>query len=71
MGHSSIMVSESYVKLASTKARQAHGRAFGAGHKIHALNLDGSWGPREVLKRYRARSRKALQNQMDEDLEAD
>ena len=67
MGHSSIMVSESYVKLASTKAKQAHGRAFGGGYKVHALNLSGSPGPQEVLKRYRTRHRKALQDQLEED----
>ncbi len=71
MGHSSIMVSESYVKLASTKAKQAHGRAFGGGNKVHALSLEGSGGPREVLRRYRARGRKALRDPWPEDPEAD
>lgn len=67
MGHSSIMVSESYVKLASTRARQAHGRAFGGPLKVQALNLSGSLGPLEVLRRYRSRRRKALQDQLDKD----
>ncbi len=57
MGHSSIMVSENYVKLASTKARQAHGRAFGAGQAVNALNLGALFGIEAVLKRHRARTR--------------
>jgi site-specific recombinase XerD len=66
MGHSSIMVSENYVKLASTKARQAHQRAFGVGLKAHALNLKSSQGPETVLKRFRAITRK---NQMGSGVE--
>ena len=61
MGHSSIIVSENYVKLASTGARKAHGKAFGGGLKVHALNLALSGGPREVLKRHRTRARKEAQ----------
>ncbi len=59
MGHSSIMVSENYVKLASTKAQQAHRRAFEGGYRVHALNLVRSVGPQEVLKRFRSRNRKS------------
>jgi integrase/recombinase XerD len=39
MGHSSISVSESYVKMASQGARDAHRKAFGQGYKGYALNL--------------------------------
>lgn len=66
MGHSSIVVSESYVKLASTKARQAHGKAFGAGMKVHAVHLTPKGGPEEVLRRSRSRSRKALKDRLEE-----
>lgn len=60
MGHSSIMVSENYVKLASTKARSAHQRAFEDGSRAHALNLGALFGIESVLKRFRAMDRKAL-----------
>lgn len=65
MGHSSIMVSENYVKLASTKARSAHRRAFGDGSKIHALNLGGLFGIESVLKKFRTINRKALPGNSD------
>ncbi len=65
MGHSSIMVSENYVKLASTKARSAHRRAFEDGSKVHALNLGGLFGIESVLKRFRAMDRKALPGSPD------
>jgi site-specific recombinase XerD len=57
MGHSSITVSENYVKLASTRGRQAHGRAFGAGQQVKALNLGKFFGIESVLKRHRDRTR--------------
>ncbi|HXW60339.1 MAG TPA: site-specific integrase, partial [Myxococcota bacterium] len=60
MGHSSIMVSENYVKLASTKARTAHQKAFGESSKVHALNLGEFFGIESVLKRFRAMDRRAL-----------
>lgn len=60
MGHSSITVSENYVKLASTKARQAHGKAFGSGYQVHALNLANGFGIPSVLRMHRERNRKAL-----------
>jgi len=60
MGHSSIMVSENYVKLASTKARQAHRKAFEEVTKVHALRLGGLFGIESVLKRFRAMDRKSL-----------
>ncbi|HTA77277.1 MAG TPA: tyrosine-type recombinase/integrase [bacterium] len=59
MGHSSIMVSENYVKLASTRGRQAHQKAFGANLQVHALNLGALFGIESVLKRHRARIQKA------------
>jgi integrase/recombinase XerD len=63
MGHSSIMVSENYVKLASTKARQAHEKAFGSQLAVRgqalALNLGGLFGIEAVLKRHRALNRKS------------
>jgi site-specific recombinase XerD len=58
MGHSSIMVSENYVKLASTKGRQAHQKAFGAGQYVHALNMGAMFGIESVLKRHRLRIQK-------------
>jgi site-specific recombinase XerD len=61
MGHSSIVVSENYVKLASTKARETHQKAFGNGYKVQALNLSSLGGVEAVLRRFRTRSRKALQ----------
>jgi site-specific recombinase XerD len=60
MGHSSIMVSENYVKLASTKGRQAHRKAFSDGYKVSALNLTRPSGVKSVLNRFRSLSRKAL-----------
>lgn len=65
MGHSSIMVSENYVKLASTKARSAHRKAFEERMKVHALNLGGLFGIESVLKRFRAMDRKALPGSLD------
>jgi integrase/recombinase XerD len=67
MGHSSIMVSENYVKLASTKGRQAHRKAFEEGYKVHALNLGGLFGIESVLKRFRAMDRKALPGKSEKD----
>ncbi|MGH7738640.1 MAG: tyrosine-type recombinase/integrase [bacterium] len=46
MGHSSITVSENYVKLASTKSREAHQKAFG-----NALVLPSDFG--RLLSRFR------------------
>lgn len=54
MGHSSILVSENYVKLASTKATQAHKRAFGASQVIQHLQVGRTGGAGEVLKRFRS-----------------
>lgn len=65
MGHSSIMVSENYVKLASTKARSAHRRAFEGSTKVHPLNLGGLFGIESVLKRFRALDRRALPGRPD------
>lgn len=56
MGHSSIMVSENYVKLASTKARSAHQKAFESGYKVHALKIGSLFGIESVLKRHRDRN---------------
>ena len=67
MGHSSIMVSENYVKLASTKARQAHRKAFEEGTKVQALRLGGFFGIESVLKRFRALDPQALPGKVDED----
>ncbi len=39
MGHSSISVSENYVRLSSQGARDAHKKAFGAGYRGYALEL--------------------------------
>ena len=60
MGHSSIMVSENYVKLASTKGRQAHRKAFEDGYKVHALNFDVLFGIEAVLDRFRASKSKGI-----------
>ncbi len=60
MGHSSIVVSENYVKLASTKGRQAHRKAFEEGYKVHSLNMGALFGIESVLKRFRDIKRKAL-----------
>lgn len=65
MGHSSIMVSENYVKLASTKARSAHQKAFEGGYKVHALNLGGLFGIESVLKRFRTLNRRSLPGDVD------
>ncbi len=67
MGHSSIMVSENYVKLASTKGRQAHRKAFEEGYKVHALNFGGLFGIESVLKRFRAMDPKALPGKSEKD----
>ncbi len=53
MGHSSIMVSENYVKLASTKAQQAHRKAFPVTWTSMALQLQAQDGPASVLKKLR------------------
>jgi len=55
MGHSSISVSESYVKMASQGARDAHQKAFGQGYKGYALNLSGSLAG-QVLRAFRQRN---------------
>ncbi len=59
MGHSSIMVSENYVKLASTKGRQAHQKAFGSSQHAHALSLGALFGVESVLKRHRANTQRS------------
>jgi site-specific recombinase XerD len=52
MGHSSISVSESYVKMASQGARDAHKKAFGDGYRGYALNLAS--GPQgHILRAFR------------------
>jgi len=61
MGHSSIMVSENYVKLASTSTRRAHQKAFGAGFKVHAVNLGEKGGVESVLRRFRTLRRKQIE----------
>lgn len=53
MGHSSIAVSENYVKLASTRARQAHEKAFG-----NALILPNDFGL--LLRHFRKISRRGI-----------
>jgi integrase/recombinase XerC len=53
MGHSSIMVSENYVKLASTKAIKAHQKAFPTTWTAMALQLQATDGPGDVLKKIR------------------
>lgn len=53
MGHSSIMVSENYVKLASTKGIQAHQKAFPSTWKAMALQLQAADGPGAVLQKLR------------------
>jgi site-specific recombinase XerD len=55
MGHSSIVVSENYVQLASTGTREAHRRAFPTNWKKQALLLADSTGPAAILKLFRAR----------------
>lgn len=67
MGHSSIMVSENYVKLASTTARQAHRKAFGGPLKVHALDLGSGLGVGSVLRRFRNLTRKGLPNNDEEE----
>jgi integrase len=54
MGHSSIAVSENYVKLASTQARESHRKAF----KQYALKLNLDNFATDILKRHRHKSRK-------------
>jgi predicted transcriptional regulator len=54
MGHSSITVSENYVKLASQSAQAAHRKAFGQSVKVHPLRLEGLFGVRSVLEKFRA-----------------
>lgn len=54
MGHSSITVSENYVKLASQSAQAAHRKAFGQSVKVHPLHLEGLFGVRSVLEKFRA-----------------
>ncbi len=53
MGHSSIVVSENYVKLASTKATQAHQKAFPVTWTAMALQLEAANGPQSVLAKLR------------------
>lgn len=54
MGHSSISVSESYVKMASHAAREAHQKAFGQGYKGYAVNLSSD--PQgQILRSFRNR----------------
>jgi integrase/recombinase XerC len=53
MGHSSITVSENYVKLASTQARQAHQRAFEKNLVLHPLRMGAFLGVASVLNRFR------------------
>ena len=67
MGHSSIMVSENYVKLASTKGRQAHRKAFEDSYKVHALNLESLFGIESVLNRFRTMGRKTLPDKSEND----
>src|SRR5208283_1103236 len=51
MGHSSIIVSENYVQLASTSNRDAHRKAFPTNWKKQALLISDQSGPATVLKR--------------------
>lgn len=67
MGHSSITVSENYVKLASTQAQKAHQKAFGTPLKSHALNLGRSEGIPSVLRRFRTFQRKRLAGEAEDD----
>src|SRR6185369_224407 len=67
MGHSSIMVSENYVKLASTKARQAHQKAFEGGARVHAINIPKPDGVDTVLRRFRTLRRKAAEGSSEPD----
>ncbi len=59
MGHSSIVVSENYVKLASTKSIRAHQKAFERQFKYHNLNLRKNNGVVEILKKFRSWKRKS------------
>lgn len=59
MGHSSIMVSENYVKLASTKAQQAHRRAFENVSGSRLVNLFINQGVDSVLDKYRSMNRRS------------
>jgi integrase/recombinase XerD len=56
MGHSSITVSENYVKLASNRGRQAHEKAFGGGFQAQALQLVPHSDVAFVLKQFRKNS---------------
>ncbi len=67
MGHSSITVSENYVKLASTQSQKAHQKAFGAPLKAQALNLGRSEGVLTVLRRFRALQRKRQAGETEND----
>ncbi|HVM32087.1 MAG TPA: tyrosine-type recombinase/integrase [bacterium] len=53
MGHSSITVSENYVKLASTRARQAHEKAFGNALRLPPPESDFGL----LIKRFRKNPR--------------
>lgn len=57
MGHSSIAVSENYVKLASTQARETHRKAFGK----YALKLGPDDSAPEILKKFRRAGRRDTQ----------
>jgi len=57
MGHSSIVVSENYVKLASESAKNAHRKAFGAGSKTHPLRLSSAETFLTLLRTIRRRRR--------------
>ena len=55
MGHSSILVSESYVKLASTQARDTHRKAFGQGPgSSMRINIETKDGVPGVLSAFRS-----------------
>ena len=53
MGHSSIVVSENYVKLASQRTRQAHQKAFGNQLRVQALRLAPGGAHFDLLKAHR------------------
>ncbi|HVZ80892.1 MAG TPA: tyrosine-type recombinase/integrase [bacterium] len=53
MGHSSITVSENYVKLASQSAQAAHRKAFGQKLATHPMRIEGLFGIRSVLEKFR------------------
>jgi predicted transcriptional regulator len=58
MGHSSIVVSENYVKLASNQGRLAHQKAFGGRVHRASLNMSKDEGIVKVLRLFRARLRR-------------